>query len=56
MTTPDIPQTAGWVGIVNSGLLLIRQYADGTLTASTRDDHGWLPEVELTAERIEVAS
>ena len=47
-----IPQTAGWVGIVDGSLLLVRTYADGTLTAAVNDGHRFGPEVELAAEVV----
>lgn len=49
---PFIPQTGGWVGIVDGTLILVRTYADDTLTACTRDGDGWGLEVELDAEVI----
>lgn len=49
---PDA-QTAGWAGIVDGSLLLVRTYADGSLTAAVNDGHRYGPEVELTAEAVE---
>lgn len=50
--TSHTPQTAGWVGIVDGSLLLVRTYADGSLTAAVNDGHRFGPEVELAAERV----
>ena len=48
---PDA-QTAGWVGVVDGSLLLVRTYADGSLTAAVNDGHRFGVEVELTAEAV----
>lgn len=48
---PDA-QTSGWVGVVDGSLLLVRAYADGSLTAAVNDGHRYGPEVELTAEAV----
>lgn len=50
--TAHIAQTGGWLGIVDGHLLLVREYADGTMTAAIRDAERWGPEVELDAERV----
>lgn len=50
--TTHIPQTAGWLGIVDGHLLLVRTYADGSMTAAVNDGHRFGPEVELTAEAV----
>ena len=51
-----IPQTAAWVGIVDGQLLLVRTYADGSLTAAIKGGDGrwarWGPEVTLEAEAV----
>lgn len=49
---PDIPQVGGWVGIVEGNLLLVRTYADDTLTAAIHDGHRFGPEVVLTPEQV----
>lgn len=49
---PFIAQTAGWVGIVDGTLLLVRTYKDGSLTAATHDGDRWGPEVALEAEAV----
>jgi hypothetical protein len=43
----SIPQVGGWVGIVDGQLLLVRTYADETVTVAIRNDERWGPEVEL---------
>lgn len=48
----DVPQTHGWVGIVDGSLLLVRTYADGTMTAAVNDGHRFGREVVLTPEQV----
>ena len=49
---PIIPQTAGWLGVVDGHLLLVRQYADGSTTAAVSDGVRYGLEVELKAEEL----
>lgn len=53
-TTPRIPQTDGWVGQLPDGSwVLVRRYADGTFTGTTRPDDGrWGIEVPLDHEAV----
>lgn len=45
------PQTGAWIGHDADGMYLIRQYADGTMTAERKIDGRYTGEVTLEPEQ-----